>query len=194
LSDTAEYAGSEVPPSSPKSPSPLRGEALSAAIALFCFSLIVFFAKSNESTVPAVDTAAHADLALNLTAHGVFSQIPAHLPVSYFVLSGWVMRLLGPDSWSAKLTPGLFSVGCVMLTFALGRTLRSNVLGVLAGIILALSHDFIRDGLNAHLDGVMLFFILASFVFWERGKWALAGVAAGLGVWFKSPVALLVYN
>jgi 4-amino-4-deoxy-L-arabinose transferase-like glycosyltransferase len=193
LSDTAEYADSEVPTSSPQSPSPLRGDALAAAIALLCFALIVFFAKSSESTLPATDAAAHAAYAMSATSHGLVSQYPANLPATYFALTGWVMRLLGPSTWVAKLVPGLFSVGTVMMTFTLGRTLRSNVLGIVAAIILALSRDFIRDGLNAHLDGVMLFFILASFVFWERGKYMLAGVAAGLGIWFKSPVALILY-
>lgn len=193
MSDTAEYAGSEVPTSSPSSTNPLRGDALAAAIALLCFALIIFFAKSSESTLPATDAAAHAAFAMNATAHGFVSQFPPNLPVTYFVLTGWVMRLLGPTTWVAKLVPGLFSVGTVMLTFTLGRTLRSNVLGIVAALILVLSRDFIRDGLNANLDGVLLFFILASFIFWERGKYALAGVAAGLGIWFKSPVALVLY-
>lgn len=193
MTDTPEYTGSEVPASSSLSPSPLRGDSLVAAIALFCFALIVFFAKSSESTLPATDAAAHAAYAMSATSHGLVSQFPSNLPVTYFVLTGWVMRLLGPSTWVAKLVPGLFSVGTVMLTFTLGRTLRSNVLGIVAALILVLSRDFIRDGLNAHLDGVMLFFILASFIFWERGKYALAGIAAGLGIWFKSPVALVLY-
>src|SRR5262249_49703976 len=160
-----------------------------------CFATVIFLAKAGDSTIPATDAATHAELAMSATAHGWIPKLPLAQavdlgswgegfndhPFTFFYVSGWFMRLFGPDSWSAKLIPCLFSVGSVMLTFSLGRVLRSTMLGLVAGIILALSRDFMRDGLNAHLDNVMLFFILASFIFWEKGRHVLAGVAVGLG-------------
>jgi hypothetical protein len=193
LADATEFSGNEIPKSRPAIFSALKGESFVATVALLCFSAVVFLGKASESTLPSSDAAARADLAMNVTTHGLSLPFPQNLPVGFFAVSGWVMRALEPDSWSAKLTPGLFSIGCVMLTFLLGRVLRSSSLGILAGIILVLSRDFIHDGLHSHLDGVMLFFVLASFLFWERGKYALAGIAAGLGVWFKSPAALVLY-
>ena len=191
----------------PKSIEGGRGDRVAATIALFCFSVAIFLAKANESTLPATDAATHAELAMNATAHGLIPKLPlaqaADLgswgagyndhPFLFFYVSGWVMRFFGPDAWSAKLLPGLFSVGCVMLTLLLGRALRSTMLGLVAGVILCLSRHFIIDGLNAHLDNVMMFFILASFILWERERYSLAGVAAGIGVWFKSPVAFLLF-
>lgn len=188
-------------------PGSSKSDRIAAALALLCFALVVFLAKSSDSTLPATDAATHADLAMNATSHGLIPKLPlgqavdgGHWgkgfndhPFAYFYLAGWVMRWLGPDAWSAKLVPCLFSVGCVMLTLVLGRVLRSTMLGLIAGVILCLSRDFITDGLNAHLDNVMVFFILASFIFWERGKYVLAGVTSGLGVWFKSPVSFLLY-
>lgn len=178
-----------------------------ASISLICFALILFLAKASDSTLPATDAATHADLAMNATSHGIIPHLPMSAevdgghwgagfndhPFAFFYLSGWVMRIFGPDAWSAKLTPCLFSVGCVYLLFLLGRELRSTMLGMIAALILVLSRHFVIDGLNAHLDNVMIFFILASFLFWEKQRYYAAAIVAGLGVWFKTPVALLIY-
>lgn len=178
-----------------------------ASIALICFALVIFFAKATNSTLPATDAATHADLAMSATSHGIIPKLPIGAeadgghwgagfndhPFIYFYLSGWVMRIFGPDAWSAKLVPCLFSVGCVFLVFLLGRQLRSTMMGLIAGIILALSRHFVIDGLNAHLDNVMIFFILGSFLLWDKQRYLAAGAVAGMGVWFKTPVALLLY-
>jgi hypothetical protein len=63
----------------------------------------------------------------------------------------------------------------------------------LAGFILLLSREFIIVGTRFHLDTPMLFFILLSFVMWWKNKPILTGIAAGLGIWFKGPVALLIF-
>lgn len=177
-------------------------------VAVLCFAAVVFLAKATQSTLPATDAATHADLALNATSSGLIPRLPLGAaangghwgaagfndhPFPYFYLSGWVMRYFGPDAWSAKLLPCLFSIGCVGLTLVLGSVLRSLALGAVAALILTLSREFIIDGLNAHLDNVMIFFILASFIAWLKGRGYLAGILAGMGIWFKTPVALLLY-
>lgn len=175
---------------------------------VLCLAAVVFLAKATESTLPATDAATHADLALNATAFGLIPRLPLGAaangghwgaagfndhPFPFFYLSGWVMRYFGPDAWSAKLLPCLFSIGCVGLTLALGAVLRSLALGVVAALILTLSREFIIDGVNSHLDNGMIFFILASFIAWLGGRRFLAGALAGMGIWFKTPVALLLY-
>lgn len=177
-------------------------------VAVLCFAAVVFLAKATESTLPATDAATHADLALNATAFGLIPRLPLGMaangghwgaagfndhPFPYFYLSGWVMRYLGADAWSAKLLPCLFSIGCVGLTIALGTLLRSLALGVVGALILTLSRAFVIDGLNGHLDNVMIFFILGSFIAWLGNRHFLAGILAGMGVWFKTPVSLLLY-
>jgi 4-amino-4-deoxy-L-arabinose transferase-like glycosyltransferase len=114
-------------------------------------------------------------------------------PFTLFYLNGWIMRALGATAWSAKLLPCLFSVGCVMLTLLLGAALFSPTTGLLAGFVLALSPEFIGYGARFHLDTPMTFFILLSFWGWKKRSIALTGIAAGLGIWMKNPVALLVF-
>lgn len=174
-------------------------------IALFCLAVIVFFAKSYETTLPATDASTHAALALGVTGKGLLPVLPMDQwqsefpgkfndhPFFFFYLSGLIQRFFGPDAWSAKLLPGLLSVGCVMLTAWLGGILRSWMTGILAGFVLLFSREFIIDGLNAHLDNGMLFFILASFIAWQKRLPIFAGVLAGIGMWMKSPIALLLF-
>src|SRR5262249_45350803 len=89
--------------------------------------------------------------------------------------------------------PCLLSVGTVLLTAWLGAMLMSLPAGLAAGAILAFSKGFVVDAVNGHLDNVMGFFILASFALWLRGRRRAASVCAGGGMWFKTPVALLLF-
>src|SRR4051812_26261392 len=158
----------------------VQRDRLLAVIAVLCFSAVIFLAKASDSTLPATDASTHADLAMSATAHGWIPKLPLGQegdggnwglgfndhPFTFFYLSGWVMRFFGPDAWSAKLMPCLFSVGCVILVLLLGRLWRSTMFGLIAALILTLSRHFIIDGLNTHLDNVMGFFILASVLLW----------------------------
>jgi hypothetical protein len=183
-----------------------RRNVVLAFVALAAFAAAVFLAKPEASSLPATDAATHAALAMSATAQGWAPHFPIGAdayggfwgegyndhPFFFFYLNGWIMRALGPSAFSAKLLPCGLAIGCVLLTAWLGLILRSAVAGVLAGLVLALTRDFVIDGVNCHLDDAMTFFILASFIAWVRGRWILGAVLAGVGMWFKNPVALLV--
>jgi hypothetical protein len=81
----------------------------------------------------------------------------------------------------------------VLLTALLGEAFFSTVCGIIAGLILLLSRDFVLIGSRFHLDTPMTFFILLSFLLWWKGWRSTSGVAVGLGLWMKSPVAFLLY-
>jgi hypothetical protein len=178
-----------------------------ALLALGCFSALFLLAKATDTTLPATDAADHAALAMQATALGWIPHFPiggdsiARIwgagyndhPFVPFVLMGKLMRLFGPTAWSAKLLPCLLSVGCVLEVAWLGILLRSRLTGILAALMLALTRPFWIDALNNHLDNAMSFFILASFIAWERRRPLLAGALAGVGLWFKTPVAFLLF-
>jgi 4-amino-4-deoxy-L-arabinose transferase-like glycosyltransferase len=175
--------------------------------ALGALALIVLLGKADESTLPASDAATHAALAMSATAQGILPHFPIgadafggqwgkgynDYPFAFFYLNGWIMRLFGPCAWSAKLLPSLFSTGTVLLTAILGMRWESRMAGVLAGLILLFTRDFILDSVNCHLDNVLAFFILLSLLLWEKKRYLWAGVIAGVGTWFKSPVAFLIF-
>ncbi len=183
-----------------------KGQGL-AALALFGLSLCVFLGKSHETSLQALDSTTHALLALEVTSNGAVPALPManfvtnhrpdttfnDHPFTLFYLVGWVMRAFGPDAWSARLLPALFSAGSVMLTAAIGGILYSPVTGLVAGLILLMSRDFVLIGSRFHLDTPMVFFILLSFLLWLKKFPIRAGVAAGIGLWMKSPVTFLLF-
>jgi hypothetical protein len=178
-----------------------------ATFSLFGLSLCVFLGKSHETSLQALDSATHALLALEVTSKGAIPNLPManfvtnhrpdltfnDHPFTLFYLVGQLMRSLGSEAWVVRLLPGLFSAGAVLLTALLGRALYSPVVGLVAGLILLLSRDFVLIGSRFHLDSAMVFFILLSFLFWWKKRPVLAGMAAGLGLWMKAPVAYLLF-
>ncbi|MGZ3696951.1 MAG: ArnT family glycosyltransferase [Bdellovibrionota bacterium] len=184
-----------------------RRDRFLAFFGLLCLALMMMLGKSWENTLPTNDASVHADLALSATAHGLIPILPIGAestgghwgagfndhPFFGLYVEGWILRLFGPTAWSAKLLPCLLTVGSVMLTAWLGALWSNPLTGLFSGLILLTSRHFTGNGIENHLDCLMAFFILASFVAWEKGRPWLASVLAGVGMWFKSPLALLLF-
>jgi predicted membrane-bound dolichyl-phosphate-mannose-protein mannosyltransferase len=187
-----------------------------ALLSVLALASVVFMGKSYESLLRGIDSNIHASAALNVTADGVKPRLPipmrfyeapgtpapSKLDTSHYFndhpffglwLNGLLMRALGPDAWSARLLTGLFSVGSVLLTFALGSLLYSRVFGMLAAVFLVFCRDFVLTSATMSLDTGLVFFILLTFWFWLRRKWVALGLAAGIGLWIKTPIVLLVF-
>jgi 4-amino-4-deoxy-L-arabinose transferase-like glycosyltransferase len=178
-----------------------------ALLGLLSISVSVFMGKSWETSLQALDSTTHALIALDASGDGLLPRLPMRdrvtqsspesrfndHPFTLFYLSGKVMRALGPDAFSARLLPTAFSVGCILLTTWLATLLFSFPVGLLAGLITLMSRDFVLIGSRFHLDTPMVFFILLSFVLWLKHRPSLAGIAAGIGIWMKSPVSLLLF-
>lgn len=114
-------------------------------------------------------------------------------PFTIFWLNGLVMRLLGPDAYSARVLTAAFSVGSVFLLYLIGALLYSEIYGLLAALFLIFTRDFILTSGTFSLDTALVFFILATFYFWLKKNWIALGVFAGIGLWVKTPMVLLVF-
>jgi hypothetical protein len=114
-------------------------------------------------------------------------------PFFLFWVNGLIMRALGPDAWSARILTALFSVGSVLLTFLIGHSLVSRSFGVVAALLLIFCRDFVLTSATMSLDTALVFFILLTFWFWIRRQWVALGIAAGVGLWIKTPLVLLIY-
>ena len=187
-----------------------------AFLGLAALAVTVFLGKPQETSLQALDSTTHAEIALEVSKGGLLPVLPMvdrgihpHAldqgihpapqerfndhPFPLFYLSGKVMRLLGPSAFSARLIPCLFSAGSVLLLAWLGALLYSPAAGLVAGLILLLSRDYVLIGSRFHLDTPMVFFILLSFVLWKKKRPLLAGAAAGFGLWMKTPVTFLLF-
>lgn len=178
---------------------------LSSLIAL---SLTVYLGKSDNTLLRGIDSNIHAAVSMNIVRHGWLPELPMvftvndtvasdHIfndhPFFYFWLNGLVMKAFGASAWTARLLTGLFSTGTVLLTYALGASLHSNLLGMLGALIFLFTRDMILTGASVSLDPPLLFFTLLTFLFWLKERWWLLGLSAGIGLWFKTPVVLLIY-
>ncbi|NDG83594.1 MAG: phospholipid carrier-dependent glycosyltransferase [Proteobacteria bacterium] len=178
-----------------------------AFFGLFALAVTTFLGKPDATSLQALDSTTHAMIALDASQGSFAPKLPMQdpgvdpdrtsrfndHPFPMFYLSGKLMRLFGPSAFSARLLACLFSAGCVLLLAWLGSLLSTPAAGLVAGLILMLSRDFILIGSRFHLDTPMVFFILLSFILWKKNRPYLAGIAAGLGLWMKTPVALLLY-
>src|SRR5438445_13851058 len=108
---------------------------------------------------------------------------------------------LGVEVWAARLVPALAVHGCILLAYFLGRRLLGERAAFWGALLLRLAPGFVSVGRLLILDGLLTFCVtLALFAAYEAarserlrsGWWLLAGVACGLGILAKGPVALLL--
>lgn len=179
-----------------------------AWIGLICLSFSIFLGKANQNLIRGIDSNIHATVSMDVTSKGLIPKLPMagfqmtaadpasnfnDHPFFFFWINGWIMRALGPSGWSARVLTATFSVGCVVLTFLLGEALESALFGLISALFLLFTRDIILTGGGVSLDPALLFFTLLSFLFWQRKQWIWVGVTTGVGLWFKTPVVLLVF-
>jgi 4-amino-4-deoxy-L-arabinose transferase-like glycosyltransferase len=186
---------------------PERALQRAAFVALLALASLTFMGKAYENSLQALDSTTHAMLAIEVTQGDLTPKLPMRNfvtnlktnpefndhPFTLFYLSGLAMKALGPSAFSARLVPTAFSVGCVLLVAILGSMFYSPAVGLIAGLVLMTTRDFIMIGSRFHLDTAMVFFILLSFIAWSKKRWALAGISVGMGLWMKTPVSFLLY-
>lgn len=179
-----------------------------ALLALVALSYTTFLGKSYENLLRGIDSNIHAKVSLNVTDRGLVPHLPMlgvnsktlsdqnyfnDHPFVPFWANGLVMRLLGPSGWSARVLTASFSVGCVLLVFYLGSLLSSSLFGFISALLFLFTRDIILTGATFSLDPPMMFFILLSFIYWQKRSWLGVAIATGIGLWIKTPVVLLVY-
>ena len=174
---------------------------------LISLAVVAFMGKPSQQSLQAMDSAIHARLALQVTSNGITPVLPMRYletdkdsktgfndhPFTLFYINGWVMRAFGADAWSARLLPSAFAIGCVLLVVWIGTIFYSPTVGLAAGLVLTFNREFITFGARFQLDPAMIFFILLSFIAWWKRRPVWMGIGAGLGIWMKNPVALLVF-
>ncbi len=179
-----------------------------AWIALICLSFSLFLGKAGDNLLRGIDSNIHSAVSMDVTSTGFLPKLPItdpnlntrdlgppfnDHPFFFFWINGWIMRALGPSAFSARILTASFSTGCIILTFCLGQSLYSTFFGFLSAIILLFTRDIVLTGGGVSLDPALLFFILLSFFYWQKEKWILTAISAGVGLWFKTPVVLLVF-
>ncbi|MEE8389353.1 MAG: glycosyltransferase family 39 protein, partial [Anaerolineae bacterium] len=121
-----------------------------------------------------------------------------HLPLYLLALTGKLAHGVDP-LLVGRVLAALFDLGTVVMTFALGRQIYGENIGLLAAAFVAVMVLHVQQAHFTTADAPLAFFVLGSLLFAvrlaERGRpldaW-LAGVWAGLAMGTKSSAALLV--
>ncbi|PZP62842.1 MAG: glycosyltransferase [Azospira oryzae] len=120
-------------------------------------------------------------------------------PLLFWIIQlGWAVT--GVNTWWPRLVPPLFALGCLYVTYALGRRLWPHTSDAADGAVLVLAGTAFWSAFCTGLvyDMTLTFFVLtgtaALLHAWQEKRWssfALFGISAGLGILTKGPVALL---
>jgi len=117
-------------------------------------------------------------------------------------LTPWLIalsyRIFGIGTVPSLLPALLLSLSTVFVTYRIGKLTVGHRFGILAGTILTLTPQFIKDGRNPMLEPALMFCIMTALYFhlnwWRGGKTKnslLAGVFVALSFLAKGPPALL---
>lgn len=121
-------------------------------------------------------------------------------PILFYWMQAVTFAAVGPGETAARLPAALAGLGCLLLTFAIGRRLLGETAAVAGAVVLGTTFRFVvwtRQGLT---DIPVMFFTVAALYAWIRALdeparspvFALAGwVAIGLAALTKGPVAVL---
>jgi 4-amino-4-deoxy-L-arabinose transferase-like glycosyltransferase len=162
-------------------------------------ALLTFFVGLGRQAITDSDEAFYAEAAREMVESGDW--LTPHFnytdrwqkPVLYYWLTAVTYLVTGPTEFGARLWSALAGLGLVFVTFwAAGRITRRADAAWLGGAITATCYGYFAIARAALPDLPLTFFItLGIWTALER-RWALAGLAAGLGFLVKGPVALVI--
>lgn len=123
-------------------------------------------------------------------ADSLYRAYPMNIQLSYayvYLLAGW------ENEYLARVWSTLLSLGCLPLTYALGRRLGGALVGIASVTLLALTPTFARWAATGYVDLPTAFYFGLSALFaqrfYESRHWRdalLTGALMGLAVWTKN--------
>ncbi len=174
-------------------------------LCVLCF--VLFFFRLGASPLWDVDEGMHASTSKDMVLSGdwVTTRVNGENFYDKTVLFNWFVALsfvvLGFTEFAARLPAAVLGLATVLVTYVLGRRLFGSWVGLLGGVILATSPEFIILSRSVVHDISLTFFIsLALFFFYaafssqrlRRISLVLFYIALGFAVLAKGPVGILL--
>lgn len=126
---------------------------------------------------------------------------PDKPPLFFWLIAFFSFLTGGVTEVSARLPSALASVGCILLTYFMGKRLFDARAGLLAGIILMTNSEFFWRGRRANIDMTLTLLVMLAITFFylglqeeKRSRWfyLVPYLFMGLGVLTKGPVGFLL--
>ena len=169
------------------------------ALFLLFICFFTFFLGLGRQAITDADEAYYAESAREMVERGDWLT-PFYnydhrwqKPVLYYWLTAVTYLLFGVGEWSARLWSAFAGFGIAFATWDAGRRLTGyDDVGWFAGVIVATSFGCFAVARMALPDLPLAFFVTVTIAAVLGNRWALAGIAAGLGFLTKGPLAVLV--
>jgi dolichol-phosphate mannosyltransferase len=177
---------------------------LPALLLLLAVAAVLFFARLRAPLLEPQEPR-YAEIPRQMLAEGRFLVPVLHgqpyldkPPLLYWAVMA-SYQTFGVHDWAARLVPGVAGVLTVLLTFLWGRRVAGARAGLCGALALCLSAQFVYRQRMLTMDGLLGLWVvlglaaahvalLAPRLRWRW--WLLAGLACGLGLLTKGPVAL----
>ncbi len=168
---------------------------------------VVFFFRLGDRPLWDVDEGMHAATSKDmvLTGDWVTPRVNGENFYDKTAFFNWLAALsflgLGFTEFAARLPAAVLGLATVLVTYAAGRRLSSPSAGLLAGVIVATSPEFIILSRSVVHDISLAFFITTALFFFyaaydgelhRRRNLLLFYVSAGFAVLAKGPIGLLL--
>ena len=178
-----------------------------ALLALCVLCLVLFFFRLGGHPLWDVDEGMHAATSKDMVQTGdwVTPRFNGENFYDKTVLYNWfaaaAFLVFGFTEFAARMPAALLGLGTVLATFLLGRRLLGSRAGLLAGVILATSPEFIVLSRVVVHDISLAFFVTLALLFFYRAytvadrrmtHFMLFYASLGLAVLAKGPVGLLL--
>ena len=120
-----------------------------------------------------LDSTTYTVIARNITEHGGWFN-PTYTPFyhsgfaehPYLVLwmQAVIFKLFGANDSTARIFGQLCTMGSVIAVYFIGKEIQGKALGLLSGLVLILTYNFMQGGNSTLLDVPMTFFVLVALV------------------------------
>jgi 4-amino-4-deoxy-L-arabinose transferase-like glycosyltransferase len=178
-----------------------------AALALLLSVAALLFFSRLRAPLLEPQEARYAEIPRQMLAEGRFVVPVLHgepyldkPPLLYWLIMA-NYRLFGVHDWAARLIPGLAGVLTVLAAYGWARRTVGTRAALCGALALCFSAPFVYRQRMLTMDGLLCLWVTAALAAaheavlgpaLRRGWWLLAGVACGLGLLTKGPVALVL--
>jgi 4-amino-4-deoxy-L-arabinose transferase-like glycosyltransferase len=190
-------------------PPVFQNRASFSLLALLTIAGLLFFTGLGSRALWDIDEGMHSAMAKEMVRTGdwVTPMLNGEPFLDKPALVNWLgaasITVFGRNEFAARLPGAIMGLGCVLLTFLLGRRMFDHKTGFLAGLILATSLLFLLHTRAVVYDVVLTFFTtlsLLSFYFGceaedprkQRFSFLLFYVAVALAVLTKGPLGVVL--
>ena len=182
------------------------GKILFSLIAVLAF-LLVFVGLGKNHLIP-WDEAIYAKVAKNMVVSNDYlvphwdslSKGWFEKPPLYMWMTAGFMKIIGFNSWAARLPSAIFGFLTILLVYMIGKKFFSKTSAFISSLALMTTVHFLYYSRASMLDVTTTFFITLSLYFYWQAKsseknhfYILSGLSIGLAVMTKGVVGLLPF-